>query len=166
MPTVALINGHAYAGGLFTALHHDYRIQNPSKGFLCLNEVHFGAIIPSPMVSIVKTKIGNRGAVRDLLLEGRRFDAKEALAQGIIDATGGLDETLAFIKQRNLTKLAEAGVYGAIKDDTYREHIAVLRSDADNVRWRKEIEEFKDRLAEERAKKVEGWDGSQRKGKL
>ena len=36
MPTVALINGHAFAGGLMTAMMHDYRIMNPQKGFVCL----------------------------------------------------------------------------------------------------------------------------------
>lgn len=34
MPTVALLNGHTFAGGLILAMHHDYRIQNPTKGFL------------------------------------------------------------------------------------------------------------------------------------
>ena len=33
MPTIALLNGHAFAGGLMLAMHHDYRIMNPSKGF-------------------------------------------------------------------------------------------------------------------------------------
>jgi enoyl-CoA hydratase/carnithine racemase len=41
MPTVALLNGHAFAGGLMTAMMHDYRIMNPHKGFVCLNELDF-----------------------------------------------------------------------------------------------------------------------------
>ncbi|KAL1956205.1 hypothetical protein VTO42DRAFT_7552 [Malbranchea cinnamomea] len=166
MPTVALINGHAYAGGLFTALHHDYRIQNPSKGYLCLNEVHFGAVIPTPMVTIVKTKVGNRAAVRDLLTEGRRFNAQEALAHGIIDATGGLEETLALIKSRNLTKLGESGVYGAIKEDTYREQLAALDSPKENLQWRKRVEDTKAQLAQKRARRVEEWSAAQGRSKI
>ena len=37
MPTVALMNGHTFAGGLIIAMHHDYRIMNPSKGYACMS---------------------------------------------------------------------------------------------------------------------------------
>lgn len=46
MPTIAWINGHAFGAGVFLALAHDYRIQNPAKGFLCLPEVDMGMLIP------------------------------------------------------------------------------------------------------------------------
>lgn len=166
MPTIALMNGHAYAGGIFTALHHDYRIQNPSKGFLCMNEVHFGAVIPTAMVAIVKTKVGDRGAVRDLLTEGKRFNAQEALAKGIIDATGGLEETLDFIKSRNLRKMGQSGVYGAIKEETYREQLAYLDSPRENAEWREKIEQKKVELAQSRKEKVKQWSARQSKAKI
>ncbi|CAD0016615.1 unnamed protein product [Aureobasidium pullulans] len=38
MPTIALINGHGFAGALMTAMMHDYRIMNPHRGYICLNE--------------------------------------------------------------------------------------------------------------------------------
>ncbi|KZZ97331.1 Crotonase, core [Moelleriella libera RCEF 2490] len=38
MPTVALLNGHTFAGGLMLAQTHDYRLAPSPKGFLCLNE--------------------------------------------------------------------------------------------------------------------------------
>lgn len=166
MPTIALLNGHTYAGGLFTALHHDYRILNPSKGFLCLNEVHFGSTIPMPMINIVKTKIGSRSTVRSMLTEGKRFDAKEALAQGIIDATGGLEEVLAFIHERNLLKLSQTGSYGAIKEDTYCEQLACLESPEQNTRWRERMEEFNHNLSQDRAKKVEAWAAAHKRAKI
>ena len=166
MPTIALMNGHAYAGGIFAALHHDYRIQNPSKGFLCMNEIHFGAVIPTPLVSIVKTKVGDRAVVRDLLTEGKRFNAQEALAKGIIDATGGLEETLEFIKSRNLTKMGQTGVYGAIKEETYREQLAYLDLSKENAEWRETVEQKKVELAERRAEKVKQWRASQGKAKI
>lgn len=48
MPTVALMPGHAFAAGLMTAMYHDYRVFNPSRGFLCLNELEFGAPLKPP----------------------------------------------------------------------------------------------------------------------
>ena len=45
MPTVALLNGHAFAGGFITAMMHDYRIMNPhvrrTQGKLALPPVSF-----------------------------------------------------------------------------------------------------------------------------
>ncbi|KAK3067781.1 hypothetical protein LTR53_015142, partial [Teratosphaeriaceae sp. CCFEE 6253] len=32
MPTIALLNGHAFAGALMLAMMHDYRMMNPHKG--------------------------------------------------------------------------------------------------------------------------------------
>ena len=48
MPTIALMNGHAFAAGLMLAMFHDYRVMNPHRGFVCLNELEFGAHLPAP----------------------------------------------------------------------------------------------------------------------
>jgi enoyl-CoA hydratase/carnithine racemase len=42
VPTMAVINGHAYAGGLILALAHDYRIMKQNSGVLCLSEINIG----------------------------------------------------------------------------------------------------------------------------
>ncbi len=51
-PTVAVVNGHAFAAGLMLAMHHDYRVMNPERGFACLNELDFGAPLRPPMSAI------------------------------------------------------------------------------------------------------------------
>ena len=48
-PTVAAINGHAYAGGFITAIDCDYRIATEGALQFALNEVPIG--IPMPAVS-------------------------------------------------------------------------------------------------------------------
>ncbi|EEP78787.1 predicted protein [Uncinocarpus reesii 1704] len=166
MPTVALLNGHAYAGGLFVALLHDYRIQNPSKGYLCLNEVHFGAWLPAPMASIVKHKVGNPATVRDLITAGRRFDSTEALAAGIIDATGGIDEALTFIEKRSLVKLGQTHVYASLKEEVYNETVRVLESHDENEKVRLDRLTEREGMDAERGRRVGAWEKSQGGSKL
>ncbi|KAJ2988717.1 hypothetical protein NUW58_g3833 [Xylaria curta] len=101
MPTVALINGHAFAGGIMLAMHHDYRVFTGSgRGFACVNELEFGAPLPPPMSSIFRMKTTPL-VYRSLVLEAKRFDGKAALEAGLVDAVGELDavlkESIAFL---------------------------------------------------------------------
>ncbi|OAL30046.1 hypothetical protein AYO20_08950 [Fonsecaea nubica] len=130
MPTVALINGHAFAGGLMTAMMHDYRIMNPHKGFLCLNELDFGAALQPAMATVFRVKL-NMTTFRNMVLESRRFPALEALKEGIIDGVGGVEETLAFISEMKLAQKAQGKSYGLIKEELYREVIKDLDEGAD-----------------------------------
>lgn len=72
MPTVALLNGHTFAGGLMVAMMHDYRIMNPHKGFLCLNELQLGVGLRPPMCSIFREKV-KPSTFRRMILEAVRF---------------------------------------------------------------------------------------------
>lgn len=125
MPTVALLNGHAFAGGLMTAMMHDYRIMNPHKGFLCLNELDFGAQLRPPMASVFRVKL-SMSTFRNMVLESKRYPALEALKEGIIDSLGNVEETLNFITEMKLTQKAQGSSYGKIKEELYREVIKDL----------------------------------------
>ncbi|KMU74982.1 enoyl-CoA hydratase/isomerase [Coccidioides immitis RMSCC 3703] len=166
MPTVALINGHAYAGGLFVSLLHDYRFQNPTRGYLCLNEVHFGAWLPAPMASIVKQKVANPAAVRDLITAGRRFDAKEALSAGIIDATGGIEVALKFIEDRSLVKLGQTKVYASLKEEIYKETLKTLESHEENEKERLGRLQERDDMEKVRSARVGAWEKTHGGSKL
>lgn len=72
MPTIAWVNGHAFAGGFMVAMFHDYRIMNPHKGYLCLNELDLGVPLRPPMMSVFKQKVGSP-VLRRMILEGVRF---------------------------------------------------------------------------------------------
>jgi hypothetical protein len=65
MPTIALINGHGFAGALMTAMMHD----------LCLNEVELGVPLRPAMSSIFRQKCSPT-VYRTLVLEGRRFKVR------------------------------------------------------------------------------------------
>ena len=140
MPTVALINGHCFAGGLMLAMHHDYRIYAASTGqdakgkirksHLCLNEVEFGMPLMPAMSSIFRIKTAPH-VYRRLVLEAHRFDGPQALEAGLVDdvaadATSGIDAVLRLVQDRALTKKAATGVYGFLKAEMYRESVALL----------------------------------------
>ena len=125
MPTLALMNGHAFAGGLMTAMFHDYRIMNPHKGYVCLNELDFGAQLQPPMAAVFRTKLG-MSTFRNMVLESKRMSALEALKEGVIDGVGGVEETLAFVQEMNLPQKAQSSSYGKIKEELYREIVKDL----------------------------------------
>ena len=151
MPTVALINGHCFAGGLMLAMHHDYRVYAAGAGagagagqdakgkgkgkkpLLCLNEVEFGMPLMAPMSAIFRLKTAP-GVYRRLVLEAHRFDGPQALEAGLVDdvaadgdgAGAGLDAALRLVRDRGLAEKAAAGVYGLLKAEMYRESVALL----------------------------------------
>lgn len=125
-PTVALLNGHAFAGGAMLAMHHDYRVFTGSgRGYLCVNELDFGAPLPPPLSAIFRLKVAPH-VYRELVLEAKRFDAKAALHAGLVDAVGEMDAVLALIKERNLLVKGTTGVYGDMKEEMYKESVALL----------------------------------------
>lgn len=128
MPTVSLINGHAFAGAFMTAMMHDYRIMNPHKGYLCLNEVEFGAPLRPPMASIFRNKLTRPDTFRTIVLEAKRFNALEALKEGIIDGLGGWEETVGFIAEMRLISKGESGVYGKLKEEMWCETVKLLEA--------------------------------------
>ncbi|KAK0740612.1 ClpP/crotonase-like domain-containing protein [Schizothecium vesticola] len=125
MPTVAVLNGHAFAGGLMLAMHHDYRIMSPARGFLCVNELDFGVPLKAPMSSIFRLKCAP-ATYRSLVLEAQRFDGKAALEAGIVDGLGGVQEAVAMVGERKLTEKGRTGIYGAMKREMYRESVELL----------------------------------------
>ncbi|RYP05707.1 hypothetical protein DL764_003632 [Monosporascus ibericus] len=127
MPTIALINGHCFAGGLMLAMHHDYRVFTGPKGYMCLNEIEFGMPLMAPMSSIFRIKLAPQ-VYRQLVLEAHRFDGKEALSAGLVDAVGDLHALLDFVRDKGLVKKSATGVYGLLKAEMYRESVALLES--------------------------------------
>lgn len=107
------------------SMMHDYRIMNPHRGFLCLNELDFGAALRPAMASIFRIKI-SMSTFRNMVLESRRYPALEALKEGILDGVGSFEETLAFIHEMKLVQKAQSTSYGKIKEELYREAVKDL----------------------------------------
>lgn len=158
MPTISLLNGHSFAAGFMLAMYHDYRIQNPSRGFLCINELDFGVPLQAPMMTIFREKL-TPPTFRDVVLGAKRLPGPEALQRGIVDGVGGLEETVKFIKERGLQTKADTGIYGTMKEEMYRESLGILDDDAANLVWREKVEKRNDGLREEGWKSVKVWEG-------
>ena len=55
VPTMALISGHCYAGGLIMAMCHDFRIMREGSGVLCLSEINLGVGVPPALDKLLKS---------------------------------------------------------------------------------------------------------------
>ncbi|KAJ5732322.1 hypothetical protein N7493_003803 [Penicillium malachiteum] len=162
MPTVCLLNGHAFAGGFMLAMYHDYRIQNPAKGFLCVNELEFGVPLQTPMMSIFREKL-TPTTFRNVVLEAHRFGGKDSLQAGIVDGLGGLDEVLGLIRDRKLVTKAATGIYGTMKEEMYSRVLNGLDDHAGNLAWREKVEQKKDEVQARSLQDVEKWEKSKAK---
>jgi len=164
MPTIALINGHAFAGGLTIAMYHDYRVQNPSHGFLCMNELQIGARMKPPMTSIFLEKVPSPVTLRALLLQAKRFTAQQALNDGLVDAVGGLEETLRFIGEQKLLEIAKSTVYATLREELYKKTLELLDDIEGNEAWREGVERRKRPDREIGFAKVRNWENNEGKG--
>lgn len=146
------------------AMYHDYRVQNPSRGFLCLNEIQLGVPLQPPMTSIFREKVASLSTLRSLILEGKRFTGPEALSAGLVDALGGLDEAVRLVQDRKLHALAQSPAYSALKEGLYRQTLAVLDDEAGNQAWRDGMERVKEAYSEEALRRVKRWEAQGRDG--
>jgi enoyl-CoA hydratase len=82
-PTVAAINGHAYAGGFITAVDCDYRIAADADLQFALNEVPIGIPMPAVYCEIIKHAVGSQAASEFTLL-GQVHDLAAATRMGVV----------------------------------------------------------------------------------
>jgi enoyl-CoA hydratase/carnithine racemase len=114
-PTVAALNGHAFAGGAFLALSLDYRIMREDRGWFAVSEVDVGVPVPPAMMGILQGKLPANTA-RDALLTGRRYTADEAIEAGIADGKASMEELLEQAKAlASQLGTKEPGIFKTLK---------------------------------------------------
>ncbi|OKL58700.1 hypothetical protein UA08_06023 [Talaromyces atroroseus] len=159
MPTIALVNGHAFAGGFMTAMYHDYRVQNPKKGFLCLNEIALGIPLTPPMRSVFLEKIKDASLLRSVILEGRRFTGQQALDSGIVDALGGLPETIQLVHERGLLQIVKSPAFVALKERMWSRVLDSIDNLSENDASDERRHQRTESLSAEGKTRAEQWDG-------
>ncbi len=84
-PSVAAINGHAFAAGGMLALAHDFRVMRADRGFFCLPEVDLGMRQPlEPGMYAVIGAVLPPAVFHEALISGRRYGGVDAAARGIV----------------------------------------------------------------------------------
>jgi len=126
VPTVAAMNGHAFAGGGMLALAHDFRVMRAERGYFCLNEIDLRMPLAPGMAALVGARL--QGAVlRDVVLTGRRYGGAEAAAAGIVDEAAPQAELLerAIERARGLAT-KDRSAYATLKRNLHGPTIAVM----------------------------------------
>lgn len=93
LPVIAVLNGHAYGGGLEIALCCDF-IYASSAGRFALPEVRLGIMPGGGGTQNLARAVGERRA-KELILSAKAFTAEEGLAWGLFNRIGTLDDALA-----------------------------------------------------------------------
>jgi Delta3-Delta2-enoyl-CoA isomerase len=128
VPSVAALNGHAFAGGGMLALAHDWRVMRADRGFFCLPEVDISIPFTDGMAALIQARLMKQTA-HTAMTTGKRYGGSEAHAVGIVDATSDEDGLLA-------AAVAIAGPLAgkstptrrAIKETMYAPALAALRT--------------------------------------
>lgn len=93
-PTVAAVNGHAFAGGAMFALSFDQRVMREDRGFWSVNEVLLGMDLTPGMGAIVQARLDKHTAHK-AVTQAHRFNGPEALQHHIVDAVAAEDGVLS-----------------------------------------------------------------------
>jgi len=84
LPSVAALNGHAFAGGAMLALACDFRVMRAERGFFCIPEIDLGLPLHPGMAALIQARLSKKTA-HEAIVTGRRYSGVEALAAGIVD---------------------------------------------------------------------------------
>ena len=134
-PTIAMVNGHAIAGGVIIALACDFRFTQTGSHRFGLNEVAIGLAFPRGAFEIARLALSNE-QLRWTMLEAGLFDASRARQMGIVDEIVEPEQ----LEARCLEAAKRLGANGRLayahtKRRIQAEAVArVLNQDADELR--------------------------------
>jgi len=140
-PTIAMVNGHAIAGGLIMVLACDCRLGLAGDYRIGVNEVAIGAAFPRLAFEIIRLRLTHAQA-SELLLGAALYPASHALRLGVVDELLPPDSFEA-------TVLTRAAHLGAFPREAYAHTKAALVAEA--------VARVEAETAEEAARPVAVW---------
>ena len=140
-PTIAMVKGHAIAGGLIMVLACDWRLGLGGDYRIGLNEVAIGAAFPKMAFEIVRLRLTHAQA-SELLLGAALYPASHAIRLGVVDELLPPDSFEA-------TVLSRAAYLGTYPREAYAHTKAALIAEA--------VARVKAETAEEAARAAAVW---------
>jgi len=129
-PTVAALNGHTFAAGLFMAAHMDFRFMREDRGWICLPEVDINIPLLPGMIAICQATMRPEG-FRKLYYTGARLTGPEAVEIGFVERVYPLEALLpACVEFASVLGKKKTATYAKMKH-CIREEIARVLDDID-----------------------------------
>lgn len=127
VPSVAAIQGHAFAAGAMLALAHDERVMRGDRGYFCLPEVDIRIPFTPGMSALIASRLAPQAAHEAMAL-GRRFGGQEAHAAGIVQAAVPEDHVRANAIERAAALVGkDQATLHTIKARLYEPALSALR---------------------------------------
>ena len=115
VPTVAAVQGHAFAAGAMFALAHDTRLMRADRGFFCLPEIDIKIPFTPGMAALIQARL-TPAVAHEAMTTGRRYGGEDAVALGIAGGAFGEDEIgPAALELARSRAGKDAATLGAIK---------------------------------------------------
>jgi enoyl-CoA hydratase/carnithine racemase len=126
VPTVAAVQGHAFAAGAMLAVAHDRMLMRADRGYWCVPEVDLGLPFTPGMSALLQARLSPPTA-HEAMTTGRRYAGPEAVAAGIAAAVHDLDELVDAAVAWAGTQTGKAGAtLAAIKQRMYAPALRIL----------------------------------------
>ncbi|MDX6743092.1 enoyl-CoA hydratase/isomerase family protein [Actinocorallia sp. A-T 12471] len=133
LPTVAAVNGHAFAGGGMLALAHDFSVMRADRGWFCLPEIDLEIPFSPAMVALIQAKLPKE-TVHEAALTGRRYTGPESVEAGIAHHAVAEDEVLGKAVEIATGLAGKSGkTFGAIRRTIYRPALTALTGAAESA---------------------------------
>jgi Delta3-Delta2-enoyl-CoA isomerase len=125
-PTLAAINGHAFAAGAMMVLAHDSSVMRADRGYYCLPEVDLGTAFPAGLIALIRARLP-QPLLHEACTTGKRYGAGDLLARGIIGEAAPEGEVLprAIARAQELAGKG-GGTLSAIKRGLYESALSAL----------------------------------------
>jgi Delta3-Delta2-enoyl-CoA isomerase len=127
VPTVAAVQGHAFAAGAMFALCHDFRVMRADRGWFCLPEVDIHIPFTAGMTALLQGRLTPQVA-HEAMTTGRRYPGPDAAAAAIVDAAVPEDQVVPVAVERAAALAGKASpTLGVIKQRMYATALSTLR---------------------------------------
>jgi enoyl-CoA hydratase/carnithine racemase len=131
-PTVAALQGHAFAAGAMLALAHDWRYMRVDRGFFCLPEADINIPFTEGMTALIKAKL-TPSAATDAMTTARRYGGHDALAAGLVTGVADEEALLATAVEHARPLAGKHGpTLGTIKQRMYAAEVEILLDTSGN----------------------------------